>query len=219
MKIGTLLNGARGWDANQTIHADDATHAASMGYQFVVRYVRRKAAHDYDLTAQERDSILAAGLGLMAVQHVAPEGWVPTEAMGADYGGIAAIECQKIDLLAGVTVWCDLEGVQPGTPHDDVIRYCNAWHDAVAAAAFAPGQYVGWHCGLTPDELYHALHVPRYWLAYNLNAGEAPSVRGGQMRQSVAKSSDLLPGFTNQTMDTNTIHADALGGTPSLLLP
>lgn len=217
MKTGTLLNGARGFDANQTIHANDAVNAAHAGYQFVVRYVRRKTFHDYDLTARERDSILAAGLGLMAVQHVAPEGWVPTEAMGSDYGGIAAVECQKIDLLAGVTVWCDLEGVQPGTPHDDVIRFCNAWHDAVAAAAFAPGQYVGWHCGLTSDELYHDLHVPRYWNAYNGDI--VPAVRGFQMRQSVAKPSDLIPGFSNQTMDVNTIHADALAGTPSLLLP
>jgi hypothetical protein len=39
------------------------------------------------------------------------------------------------------------------------------------------------------------------------------------MRQKVAKPADLVPGFTNQNMDADVISADALGGTPTLVVP
>lgn len=219
MRIGTLPNGARGFDANQTIHANDAAAAVRQGYQFAVRYVRRSQVHDYDLSVAEIAQLLGAGLGLMVVQHVAPEGWAPSEQLGLAYGAVAAEECRKLNLPAGVTVWCDLEGVQPGVHPLVVTSFCNAWHHQVAAAGYEPGLYVGWHCGLSPAALYQTLRFTRYWSAYNLNAGEFPAVRGVQMRQSAAHPADLIPGFTNQTMDVNVIQADALGGTPLLLLP
>ncbi len=218
MRAGTLPDGSRGFDANQTLHAHDAAAAVNLGYAFVVRYVRRKTPHAFDLTTAERDAILGAGLGLMVVQHVASEGWTPTQSLGAEYGATAAAECVGL-LVPGVTVWCDIEGVAPGVSPHDVITYCNAWYDAVEAAGLNPGLYVGWHAGLTPDELYYKLSFTAYWSAYNLDADRFPSVRGVQMRQSAAKEPDLIPGFSAQAMDVDAINADEIGDTPTLLLP
>ena len=45
MIIGTLPDGARGVDVNQTVTADDAQAFATAGYTFIVRYVRRSQPH------------------------------------------------------------------------------------------------------------------------------------------------------------------------------
>lgn len=219
MRVGTLPDGARGFDANQAITASAAARAVKAGCSFVGRYVRRSQVHDYDLSVIERDVLLDAGLGLVVVQHVAPDGWRPTSELGTEYGATAAVECWALGLPPEMDVYCDLEGVRAGLPHADVINFCNHWHAQVANKGYHPGLYVGFGCGLTGDELYHALDFDRYWSAYNLNADQYPSTRGACLRQSVAKASDLIPGFTNQTMDMDTIHVDMLGGTPSLLLP
>jgi hypothetical protein len=144
-------------------------------------------------------------------ETAAPNGWFDPLLLDV------ASNPQAAGIDAGVTVWCDLEGVAPGTSAHDVIGYCNAWFDAVNAAGYRPGLYVGWHCGLTADELYHKLSFEQYWISYNLNADQVPSVRGAMMRQSVAQPRDLIAGFTNQDMDVDTIKADAMAGTPTLL--
>jgi hypothetical protein len=220
MKIGHLPDGARGFDANQHISAGMARAAVSWGYQFAVRYVRRAPVNPQDFTAGELATLLEAGLGVMAVQHVADENhWRPTPTLGAAYGTVAASECQKIGLPRGVTVWCDLEGVAPGTTTADVIAYCNQWHDRVAEGGFEPGLYVGWHAGLTGQELYQRLRFARYWSGYNLDLDKQPVVRGVCMRQFTAKPAGLIPGLTVQTMDVDVLRADALGGRPTLVLP
>jgi hypothetical protein len=220
MNIGPLPDSARGFDANQVITREHARAAFQAGYQFAVRYVRRRPFNPQDLTAGEVVTLLDAGLGLMIVQHVAAENrWIPAATLGTAYGATAASECQKVGIPAGVTVWCDLEGVAPGTTAPAVIAYCNNWHAEVAAADYQPGLYVGWHCGLSAVQLYRNLRFSRYWSGYNLDADKMPAVRGVCMRQFTAKESDLINGFTTQTMDVDVIHADAAGGTPSLLLP
>jgi len=217
MRIDSLPDGSRGVDLNRPVTADSAAAFVVKGFQFVVRYVTRTQTHGYDLSAPELDTILNAGLGLQVVQHVAPEGWNPTAELGTQYGTTAAADCGLLSIPDGMSLWCDLEGVAVGTDHEAVIGYCNAWYDAVAAHGYKPGLYVGWHCGLTADELYHRLKFSGYWQSYNGNADQTPVIRGYQMRQHVAKPEDLIPGFTNQDMDTDTITADAKGGTPSLV--
>lgn len=217
MRIDTLPDGSRGLDCNRPITAEQAQAFKANGMTFAIRYVTRTQTHGYDLSAPELDTILNAGLGLMAVQHIAPEGWSPTAELGTQYGTTAAADCGLLALPDGMSLWCDLEGVAVGTDHEAVIAYCNAWYDAVAAHGYKPGLYVGWHCGLTADELYHRLKFSAYWSSYNLDGDNFPAVRGVQMRQHVAKPEDLIPGFTNQNMDTDTINADAKGGTPSLV--
>ena len=215
--IGILPNGARGLDANTKISSVKAHELAGKGFQFAIRYVKRADRHDYDLDHGERDDILTAGLGLMVVQHVAPQEWVPRALVGSVYGRTAVIESQKAGIELGTMIWLDLEGVRVGTPALDVIGYCNNWHTEVWDAGYQPGIYVGWHSGLSAYDLYWKLKFRHYWGAYNLDRDAEPAVRGLQMQQSVAKSSDLIKGFTTETFDVDIIHADLLGGTPMLM--
>lgn len=218
MNIGSLPDGSRGFDANARIGPKAAAAFRAAGYLFAVRYVRRAAAHDYDLSAAEAGTIIGAGLGLMVVQHVAAPGWRASRDLGEKYGAIAAHETSLVGVPPMVHVWCDLEGVATDCPPDDVIAFCDAWYDAVDAAGFAPGLYVGDCCILSPDELY-GLKFSAYWSAYNLNRDALPAVRGVCLKQSVAHPADWVAGFDSQTMDVDTIHTDALGGSPTLWLP
>lgn len=214
----TARPGWRGFDANTVLTPSAATAFRQASYQFAVRYLRRSAYHDYDLSTREAVDILGAGLGLMAVQHVeSAESWVPSPEKGDTYGSVAAQEAAKIGLPHGTMIWCDLEGVTPGTPSPDVAEYCNAWHARVAGAGYLPGLYVGWHAGLTAEQLYRELRFTHYWSAYNLNRDKLPAVRGVQMRQLVAKPTDKVRGHAF-AFDVNVVQPDALGGLPTVLI-
>lgn len=205
---------ARGFDCNFALTRAEAQAFRAHGYEFAVRYVRRADAHPYDLTGVEVDTILDAGLALMGVQHVESElRWTPSADKGAVYGAAAASHATSVGLPAGTLLWCDLEGVAPDTPERVVVDYCAAWHHAVGAGGYLPGLYVGWHAGLAPYVLFHALPFSHYWASYNLNADEAPIVRGVQMRQWVRVPADVPPGIGGQ-FDVDTILCDKLGGLP-----
>lgn len=217
-RVGSLPDGSRGFDLNGPITAVMAQNFVAYGYAFAMRYVRRKTKRDYDLSVAEVLTILNAGLALGIVQHVAAEGWTPKASLGIEYGGVAAAECKLLGIPDGVTVWCDLEGINIATPEQEVIEYCNMWYHEVHAAGYHPGLYVGWHAGLDAQPLYRKTKFKSYWSAYNLDRDKYPAVRGVQMRQFVAKPLDRIPGITVD-FDVNIIHTDALGGTPTLLLP
>ena len=215
--VYTAPDGLRGFDADEKISAQTAAAFRAHGYRFCLRYVGRVKSNAKDLKRTEASTLLAAGLGLMPVQHVASDAaWMPTRTKGRSYGAFAAKEAERIGIPAGVTVWCDLEGVAPGTDRDAVIAYCNEWHSAVAKAGFVPGLYVGWHAGLTATQLYRDLRFTHYWAAYNLNAEDAPATRGVQMRQAVRKTADRVPGV-DFLFQTDRVCTDALGGRPTLL--
>lgn len=216
MTIGTLPNGAKGCDTNTTVRADQARGFYTHGYTFIIRYVRRGLPNTHDLTASEVKILRSAGLAVMPVQHVADEGWEPTAALGSAYGVIAAIEARGCGIPVGVSLWCDLEGVYTGARDRDVINFSNNWYDAVGDVGFSPGLYVGYGAGLSAMQLYKELKFSSYWGGYNLDTDKVPAVRGLQMRQSVARAKDRFPGCPE--IDVDTIHADALGGTPTLLL-
>jgi hypothetical protein len=211
-------DGLRGFDTDSVVNDATARAFADAGYRFCVRYVRRQERHPHDLSGQELTGLLGAGLGVMAVQHVAPDGWSPTAALGASYGSVAATEATAIGIPSGVTLWCDLEGVALGTPARHVIGYCNEWYAAVQGEGFVPGLYVGFRCGVTAAQLYHALRFSHFWGAYNVNADEEPAVRGFQMKQSVPLPQDCVMN-TDLLFQIDTLHADALGGRPTLLVP
>jgi hypothetical protein len=215
--VYTIPNGVRGFDADETISAQAAAAFYAYGYRFCLRYVGRLKANTRDLKRIEATRLLAAGLGLMPVQHVASEmAWTPTPRKGRSYGTFAAAEAARIGIPPGVTVWSDLEGVAPDTDADDVVDYCNNWHAAVAGTGFVPGLYVGWHAGLDATQLYRDLRFTHYWGAYNLNADETPVTRGLQMRQAVRTTKDRVPGV-DFLFQTDRVQADALGGRPTLL--
>lgn len=129
---------------------------------------------------------------------------------------MASAEAEKLGVPWGVTVWCDLEGVRTGTPRQHVIDYCNRWHSAVSGAGYVPGLYVGYHPGLSASQLYSRLRFSHYWGAYDLNADQVPAVRGLQMKQSVRRREDAIPGI-RLDFQVDRISTDRLGGRPTLL--
>jgi hypothetical protein len=210
--------GVRGFDAN-SVSTAVAESFAKAGYKFAVRYIRRDPAHPNDLSASEVESLHNFGIAVMPVQHVESEdGWSPKDDKGRQYGSNAVEACRDLGVPAGVSVWLDLEGVAPGVDAEQVISYCNLWFDAVAAAGFSPGLYVGWRAALTAKQLYGRLKFTRYWAAYNLNLDAYPAVRGVCMRQGEAAASDI-PSGVPFAIDTDVVSQDALGGLPSMWAP
>jgi hypothetical protein len=207
-------DGMKGFDCNTVLSPFVAKKFFDAGYRFVVRYVGRTVMANFDLGTKEAEGILAAGLGLMVVQHVAVEGWKPTGTLGLEYGVNAARFCKQLGLPSGVSVWCDLEGVNTHTQSQDAIDFCNQWHSEVACQSYLPGLYVGWRPGMTAHEIYSKLRFTHYWGAYNVDA--IPLPRGFQMRQYAKKDTDKVGGVTFD-FDVNYIRADSLGGRPSLL--
>ena len=215
--VFTAPDGVRGFDTAERVSSAAAAAFRRRGYRFCLRYVRRDKPHASALSVAEARSLLNVGIGLMLVQYVESDtSWIPSGAKGSTNGGVAAAEAVKLGVPWGVTVWCDLEGVAPGTPAQKVIDYCNRWHTAVTSAGYVAGLYVGWRAGLSPTHLYRALRFTHYWSAYNLNADRYPAVRGVQMRQLRAGSKDAVPG-TSIAFQVDRVSADRLGGRPTLL--
>lgn len=184
----------RGIDCNTPINAAQADAFFKSGYRFAVRYLPRISAKMHDLGAQEIEFLHHAGLGVMAVQHVESErSWAPSDDKGRQYGEAAAQYATEIGLAKGSTVWLDLEGVDTSTSREQIIRYCNYWHDRVLRADYQPGIYVGWHANLSSSQLYHRLKFSRYWAAYNLNADQYPDVRGVCMKQYSGRPPQGVP--------------------------
>jgi hypothetical protein len=181
--IQAAPSGALGFDADSPVSAKVAQLFVSQGYTFCVRYLSRANGQaPGDLSPAEANAILAAGLGLMAVQHVRMPGWLPTGALGQTDGTNAASNAAAIGFPPGVSMWCDLEGVNAAAVAPDVIAYCNAWYTAVAAGGYVPGLYVGANCILNGEQLY-GLDFQHYWKSIS----EVPTLpaRGYQMIQTV----------------------------------
>jgi hypothetical protein len=211
-------SGVRGFDVNATVTRETAAAFHAHGYRFALRYVTRHVPHASDLSAAEVLDLHAAGLAVMAVQHVESESsWEPSTTKGVLYGDGAAEGARSAGLALGTCVWLDLEGVAPYTRPAAVIGYCMGWHARVAHAGYTPSLYVGWHAGLSRPEL-HRLPFEHYWGAYNLNADQYPSVSGVCMQQHVAKPGDL-PARVTVEIDVDTVHPDALGRLPIVCAP
>jgi hypothetical protein len=209
--------GVRGFDTAETVTRNSALAFRRAGYRFAVRYVRRDKPHASALSSTEARYLLDTGIGIMLVQYVESESaWTPTAAKGTRNGGVAASEAERLGVPWGVTIWCDLEGVAPGTPSQRVIDYCNRWHAAVSGAGYVPGVYVGYRAGLTATQLYRALRFTHYWGAYNLNVDRYPATRGLQMKQSVPRRADSVSGVAI-SYQVDKVRTDALGGRPTLL--
>jgi len=211
--VQAAASGIKGFDANTTITPSIASAFYDKGYRFCVRYVGRVSMASYDLTNSEANDILDAGLSLMIVQHVLNPGWTPSQSLGEEYGANAASFSQAIGLPAGVNVWCDLECVSPTVSSSTVAAYCTAWYDAVSAAGYVPGLYVGDEPGMTGSQLYYDLPFSHYWGAYNVDGDCSPTPRGFQLQQKVG-SGGTIGGLTTETYDDDWTETDGKGGTP-----
>jgi hypothetical protein len=178
--VQSAITGLLGFDSNTVITAAAAQNFFAQGYRFCLRYLSRGPEAASDLSAAEAEVILQSGLALMAVQHVRKAGWQPTGALGQQDGQDAAQNALNVGFPSGVSIWCDLEGVQTGTDAQNVIDYCNSWFTALDSAGYIPGLYVGFGCGLSEQQLFD-LNFQHYWRSQS----NVPNVgsRGYQMIQ------------------------------------
>ena len=198
--------GVHGFDANSVLDRRICELAKARGFEFCIRYVSRQNVQPVgDLSAAEANVILDAGLALMPVQHVAPENWSPSHALGTRNGKNAARHVQQIGFPEGVNVWLDLEGARTSTPHETMIAYCNAWFAEVEGAGFVPGVYVGAKAILTGNELFWRLTTKHYWKS----GSRVPDIphRGYQLVQSIIRN-DKIDGVA---IDRNLTKNDNFG--------
>ncbi len=144
MNTATAFVGARGTDSVTLLDATSAGNFKKQGIDFVFQYLG-------SVTADGLAAILAAGLAFMPVTY-------------ADQfdGAQTVAEVKALGLPAGCTVWLDVESIGPAVSVPTLISQINAWANAVSAAGFQPGLYVGANSQLTSQELYQ-LAVVRYW--------------------------------------------------------
>lgn len=212
-KVIEASAGLKGFDCNQFVPQTTAAKLRGLGNRFAVRYVGRRKMSSFDITQSEAHGILAAGLGLMLVQHVENPGWSPVGTLGTEYGKNAAQFATDIGYKMGSMLWCDLEGVElHHLDARDVIAFCNNWHVEVGKMGFTPGLYVGYDPGLNNQQLYYKLKFEHYWSAYNLNRDQVPVVRGVQMKQGIEQ---VVAGIR---LDPDIIQADMKGGLPLMLV-
>jgi hypothetical protein len=204
--------GLHGIDANTVLNATSCAAIKAAGFSFAIRYVSRGATLPAgDLSTQEANVILNAGLGLMPVQHVAQAGWSPSQDLGTTNGRNAAAHARDIGFPPGINVWLDLEGVKSSATHKSVIDHCNAWFAEVNDAGFVPGIYIGASAILTGEEMFWRLQTKHYWKSGS-NVPNIPQ-RGYQMIQKII-ANDKVGGVS---IDRNLTQTDAFGDTVQLL--
>ncbi len=131
--------GVIGFDSSDALNAIHARQFFNKGYRFCVRYVSHSSSGTgpfVDLSQDEGQNILDAGLALMVVQHPLASGWEPSASLGQSFGAIAATRSGAAGVPPGTNVWLDLEGVKPGVAASDVISFCNSWFAEVEAVGY-----------------------------------------------------------------------------------
>jgi hypothetical protein len=209
-EIFEIPDNTKGIDCNSPLDSGKLASLYKDGYRVACRYVKRVTSHDYDLTVGELLTILKAGFGLNIAQHV-DANWVPSGAVGSQYGNTAVTECRRLGIPAGVTVSCDLEDVRPNIPGQLVIDYLKSWYNTVKAGGYLPMLYVGFNSGLSGSDLYWKTPFTRYWAAYNLNADKYPIIRGVCGKQSPEHNQYGL------RFDPDTYHTDTKAGRATCL--
>ena len=156
------ISSVPGFDCDTPLSVGLARQFFTLGYKFCLRYLSRGQVSSQDLTEREATDILNSGLALMPVQHARRQGWSPNRALGQRDGQEASANAETVGFPDGVSLWCDLKGVSSSAQEKDVIDYCEAWHEAVSAAGYIPGLYVGAGALLTGQQLYD-LPFQHYW--------------------------------------------------------
>jgi len=161
-EVRGAISSVPGFDCDTILSADLARQFFAQGYKFCFRYLSGGQVSSQDLTEQEATDILNSGLALMPVQHARKRGWSPNQALGQQHGQEASGNAETVGFPDRVSLWCDLEGVNTSAQAQDVIDYCKAWYEAVSAARYIPGLYVGSEALLSGRQLYD-LPFQHYW--------------------------------------------------------
>lgn len=169
--------------------------------QFVWRYVRlpdNSPAEDIDRA--ELEAWLEAGVMVLLVQHCRGSTWQAFGARGSKDGAAAAAHAALAGYPQGAHIALDLENVS--NTGDDVATHCNEWTASVRAAGFEACVYVGYDCGLSPDDLFHRLTANRYWSDFG---PRVVSTRGFACKQYRQVTLDGV------SVDPDHAYADQLG--------
>jgi hypothetical protein len=143
MRAATATVGARVVDCVTLLTNGVATAMSDSGVDGAFQYLG-------SVTPTSLAGLMVAGLAFMPVTY-------------ADRfdGASTVAELRVLSIPRGVTVWLDVEGVT-GVSSVSLIQQINDWAQAVLAAGWEPGLYVGAGSVLTSAELYQ-LKVVRYW--------------------------------------------------------
>lgn len=210
--------GASGVYVDGKLDSATAQAFAGQGHVFVLRKLSWSDPAPSDaFNSLEANDILQAGLALMPVQATPPEAWLPAGAasaeLGARDGKRAAALARWIGFPAGVSVWLQLGPHGTGATPQAMLNYCNAWHDAVAHAGYAPGLGLA-DGGLPGDETCYApLRFQQYW-------GGGACLRGGPRSGAC-----LVPAIDGAGQQSGVVYrwqfieADRNGNTPRWLAP
>jgi glycoside hydrolase-like protein len=154
------------FDTDQRCSLAQLRALRAVGFRGGVRTVTFSEATDpSDLTAQEVDDFMAAGLGLMVYQRVRYPGWLPSGALGAADAGVALAKVAAAGYLAGGSLWGDLEGI--GGTGSATVEYANTKDRAIAGGGYHPGEYVGFEVPLTGQDLFRSLLADCYWKSFS----------------------------------------------------
>ncbi len=217
-KLAPAWPGASGVYVDSKLDGATAQAFADQGYAFVLRKLSWSAPAPADgFSRLEANDIVQAGLALMPVQAIPPEAWLAAGAasaeLGARDGKRAAALARWIGFPAGVSVWLQLGPYGKDATPQAMIDYCNAWHDAVAAAGYTPG--LGQEDGRLPGDMaqYASLRFEQYW-------GGGACLRGGPRSGAcmlpAIDGAGVLAGVAYRWQF---IEADRNGNTPLWLAP
>lgn len=181
LTVRNIPAGTIGFDSDTKISPALAQEFRRIGYRFVIRYVSLEDTEaPGDIDKPEVQGILAAGLGLMWVQHTRGKGWVPSAALGLADGTNAVTHAINAGIPAGVMGACDLEGISVNAGLKDILDYARAWHGQVAKAGYVPVGYIGANTQMDSAELA-MLPFDRLWRS----CSTVPDVaRGYSMHQT-----------------------------------
>ena len=211
MVVKTATAGMKGFDVDSIMFPSECAYFIQAGYNFCIRYLPRNSSLiPGNLGVLEMNDILESGLSLGVVQHCPEPGWEPSAELGELYGQYAGTYAKQIGLPQGMNIFLDLETPALNASPQSVIEYANSWYDAIAAAGYSPGVYLGYGLPLSPQQLHDDLKFVHYWRAYN---GPDLAIRGYQIVQSTA---EVLKGIS---FDPNIVNADLRGGLPMFLSP
>jgi Domain of unknown function (DUF1906) len=136
--------------------------------------VRAVARYLGSLTAAERDVIHGEGLAIVLVTFSKAPGWSPSASDGTSEGQRDVLALQALGAPQGVTVFTDLEGVNPALAAQSTLDWANARAAVQRVGGYDPGLYVGAEQPLNGSQL-DQLVVDRYWQGLSrLTAPGAP---------------------------------------------
>jgi len=196
-------------DINQVLSGAQAKEISDNGILGISRYIPREPALAAGNVTQPEMQAILEYLSLYFVQHCPLPNWLPTAALGKQWGAYAVTYLKGIGAPPLVSTFLDLEGVATSASDLDVIAYCNAWWEEVNSGGYTPGIYVGFGTNLSNTQLFVNLKFKSYWASYNTD--QNIPTRGFQIKQHTDK---VLNGIS---YGPDTISADLLGDLPSLL--